>query len=81
MNPAEAVQTHMDINSKQSVGIHWGTFQLTSEPILEPPQLLNEAVLAQGLRLQPEEFIVFAHGETKVFSIISAPECTSDTSS
>ncbi len=79
MNPAEAVQTHMDINSKQSIGIHWGTFQLTSEPILEPPQLLNEAVL--GLHLQPEEFIVFAHGETKIFSIISAPECTREASS
>lgn len=40
MNPNQAVQTHIDLKSKYSIGIHWGTFQLTGEHILEPPKLL-----------------------------------------
>ena len=65
MCPSEAVQVHQDLKCKQSVGIHWGTFPLTSEPIMEPPQKLEEAKKAAGL--QESEFIVLEHGETRVF--------------
>lgn len=44
MNPSEAVQTHIDLNSKWSLGVHWGTFALTGEPIMEPPLLLGKAL-------------------------------------
>ena len=27
----------------QSVGVHWGTFRLTGEPLLEPPRKLEAA--------------------------------------
>jgi L-ascorbate metabolism protein UlaG (beta-lactamase superfamily) len=37
INPEEALQAHFDIRAKQSVGIHWGTFILTDEPLNEPP--------------------------------------------
>ena len=40
MNPSQAVQTHIDLKSKYSIGVHWGTFALTGEHILEPPKLL-----------------------------------------
>lgn len=30
-SPTEAVQIHEDVNSRKSVGIHWGTFRLGSE--------------------------------------------------
>ena len=33
MNPAEAVQAHLDLESAQSIGMHFGTFQLTTEGI------------------------------------------------
>jgi N-acyl-phosphatidylethanolamine-hydrolysing phospholipase D len=44
MDPSEAVQTHIDLRSKWSLGVHWGTFALTGEPIMEPPLLLRNAL-------------------------------------
>lgn len=43
MNPAEAVQAHLDLGASQSVGMHFGTFQLTTEGIDEPLRALDEA--------------------------------------
>ena len=40
MNPAEAVQAHVDLAARRSVAMHWGTFQLTPEGIDEPPREL-----------------------------------------
>ena len=31
IDPNEAVQIHQDLKARRSVGIHWGTFILTSE--------------------------------------------------
>ena len=36
VNPEEAVLIHKDINSKQSIGMHWGTFVLTDERLMDP---------------------------------------------
>ena len=33
MNPAEAVQAHIDLGAPESIGMHFGTFQLTTEGI------------------------------------------------
>jgi L-ascorbate metabolism protein UlaG (beta-lactamase superfamily) len=49
MNPEEAVQAHLDLGSSRSVGMHFGTFQLTTEPIDEPLHALARARQAQGL--------------------------------
>ena len=46
MNPAEAVQAHLDLDAAQSIGMHFGTFQLTSEGIDEPERALDEACRA-----------------------------------
>ncbi|MGA1597581.1 MAG: MBL fold metallo-hydrolase [bacterium] len=63
MNPEEAVRIHQEIGAAYSVGMHWGTFQLTDEPMDEPPQLLREALRQAGL---PEDrFFVMQHGETR----------------
>jgi L-ascorbate metabolism protein UlaG (beta-lactamase superfamily) len=43
MNPAEAVQAHLDLESRQSIGMHFGTFQLTTEGIDEPLLALDAA--------------------------------------
>jgi L-ascorbate metabolism protein UlaG (beta-lactamase superfamily) len=36
VDPAEAVQIMIDVGAHHAIGIHWGTFQLTNEPMLEP---------------------------------------------
>lgn len=41
VHPGEAVEIHKDIRSGKSLGIHWGTFKLTTENYLEPPSLLT----------------------------------------
>ena len=64
IDPAEAVQVHLDVGAEQSLPIHWGTFQLTIEPILEPPALLIESMQARGLPL--EQFRPAKIGETWV---------------
>jgi L-ascorbate metabolism protein UlaG (beta-lactamase superfamily) len=62
ISPEEAVQVHRDVKSKKSVGIHWGTFVLSDEPLDEPPQELEEAKKTKGVA--SDEFIVLQHGET-----------------
>ena len=43
MNPAEAVQAHLDLEAAESIGMHFGTFQMTIEGIDEPRRALDEA--------------------------------------
>jgi N-acyl-phosphatidylethanolamine-hydrolysing phospholipase D len=63
VNPAEAVRIHRDLRAKRSIGIHWGTFELTDESLDAPPQALVEAGRAEGLAA--DEFSVLAVGETR----------------
>jgi L-ascorbate metabolism protein UlaG (beta-lactamase superfamily) len=41
--------------------MHWGTFQLTDEPMDEPVQLLNKLTKENNLS---KKFIALQHGET-----------------
>jgi N-acyl-phosphatidylethanolamine-hydrolysing phospholipase D len=43
-NPMEAVQIHIDLQSKRSIPIHWGSFQLAEESMDEPPRELEDAI-------------------------------------
>jgi len=63
VNPAEAVQIHLDLAAKRSVGVHWGTFELTDESLDEPPAMLAQARQARGLA--EDQFSVMAVGETR----------------
>ena len=49
VHPGEAVEVHKDVQSRKSLGIHWGTFKLTTENYLEPPALLNTFLNRSGL--------------------------------
>jgi L-ascorbate metabolism protein UlaG (beta-lactamase superfamily) len=64
MNPAEAVQAHRDVGSRHSIGMHWGTFQLTDEGRDDPVTALADARKAVGVA--PEEFRVLHPGESIV---------------
>ena len=62
MNPAEAVQAHRELGARYSIGMHWGTFQLTDEAREAPVEALAAARDAAGLA--PEEFQVLPIGGT-----------------
>ena len=56
MDPAEAVQAYRDVVDSHPdaippviLGIHWGTFRLTDEPMDEPPELTTERWREAGL--------------------------------
>lgn len=49
MNPGEALQAHLDLEPAQSIGMHFGTFQLTTEGIDEPLRALEEACRARDV--------------------------------
>lgn len=65
VNPDEAVQAMLDVNAREAVAIHWGTFSLTDEPLDEPPKALAAALAARGL--PADRFRVLQHGETRRF--------------
>jgi L-ascorbate metabolism protein UlaG (beta-lactamase superfamily) len=49
MDPREAVLAHLDLGARQSVGMHFGTFQLTPEGIDEPLAGLQMARREHGV--------------------------------
>ncbi|XP_014679488.1 PREDICTED: N-acyl-phosphatidylethanolamine-hydrolyzing phospholipase D-like [Priapulus caudatus] len=65
IKPEEAVNIHMDIRAKQSVAIHWCTFNLSNR---EYYQLVKDLYEARDNKLaDPTSFIELKHGETKTF--------------
>jgi L-ascorbate metabolism protein UlaG (beta-lactamase superfamily) len=64
MDPADAVQAHLDLQSKLSVGIHFGTFQLTDEGIDAPVHDLEEALI--NANIPSSHFIAPLLGQTIV---------------
>lgn len=60
VSPEEAVHIHRDVGARHSVGMHWGTFVLTDEPMDEPPRRLRQALLDQGVNTHA--FTVLPHG-------------------
>ena len=64
MNPEEAVQSFLDLNARTFVPMHWGTFRLTDEDMLEPPRRLRAAWAEAGL--PPEQLAILQHGETLI---------------
>ncbi len=67
MNPAEAVQAHQDLRAARSVGMHFGTFQLTDEAIDAPLLALATAQAAAGLAT--DRFDTHGFGETRIYRL------------
>lgn len=49
MDPEEAVQAALDLGARAALGVHWGTFILTDEPMDEPPRRFLAEAERQGL--------------------------------
>ena len=61
----ESLRLFRDVGGRTFVAIHWGTFDLSEEPIDEPPRRLAAAARAQGL---PDARVwILAHGETRAW--------------
>jgi L-ascorbate metabolism protein UlaG (beta-lactamase superfamily) len=65
MNPAEAVEAHLALGARRSVGMHFGTFQLTDEAIEAPLLALDAAREAAGV----DTFGTLGFGETGVYGL------------
>ncbi len=63
LNPAESVQAHQDLKAKRSIGVHWGTFALTDEPLDQPPKDL--AAAKRAAQVSDEDFFLLAIGQTR----------------
>ncbi|MCJ1376627.1 hypothetical protein MMC20_007870 [Loxospora ochrophaea] len=65
-NPFDSVNIFKDTRCERAMGIHWGTWVLTEEDVLEPPKLLRKALAKSGF---PEEglFDVCEIGESREF--------------
>src|SRR5213076_2687335 len=62
MNPAEAVQAHLDLGSPLTIAMHYGTFQLTTEGIDEPGQ--NLAKVCVERKIPDGRFVTLGFGES-----------------
>ncbi|AER67611.1 hypothetical protein Tlie_1903 (plasmid) [Thermovirga lienii DSM 17291] len=65
MDPKEAIKAHNDLKAKVSIGMHFGTFQLSAEGFHQPVEELKEA-LKEGL-LAGGRFIVLNEGDTFIY--------------
>jgi len=74
VNAEEAVRIHRDLAAKRSVGVHWGTFELTDESLDEPPRALAAARQAAGLDVA--EFDTLAIGQTRRLAPRRTPDGT-----
>jgi len=71
-NPEDAVRIHQDVKSRKSIGMHWGTFPMTAEPVFEPPELLKKA--CEKHELKEGTFITVKIGETTMVSTMTPKE-------
>ena len=65
-NPVDSVNIFKDTKCKRAMGIHWGTWVLTEEDVLEPPRLLRKALKASGIA-EEGVFDVCSIGESREF--------------
>ena len=63
MDPAEAVQAHLDLESRESIATHFGTFPLAAEGIDEPLRALERA--REQTMILESRFRVLEPGESR----------------
>jgi L-ascorbate metabolism protein UlaG (beta-lactamase superfamily) len=61
--PEEALNVAQDLKSKKVIGMHWGTFVLSLEPIMEPRKRFKDN--AENFGFNKKDAIVFKIGEFK----------------
>ena len=59
--PEEALKVAQDLKSKKVLGMHWGTFVLSLEPIMAPPIRFKDNAEKYGFK--KEKAIIFKIGQ------------------
>ena len=78
-NPDDALQIALDLEAKLGMGIHWGTFGMTREPLDQPPKDLATALKKRAL---PEGWIrLLRHGESVRPAPVTPVDATSRSTS
>lgn len=65
-NPFDSVNIFKDTKCKRALGMHWGTWVLTEEDVMEPPRLLKTALATKGIQ-EEGVFDVCDIGESREF--------------
>lgn len=65
LNPEQAVMAGIDVRARRLIGIHFGTFDLSDEPLDEPARRLRDAAREQGL--EDDQVWILKVGETRRF--------------
>ena len=60
-NPEEALEIAQNLKSKKVIGMHWGTFVLSLEPIMEPPVRFKANAEKYGFK--KEDALIFKIGQ------------------
>ena len=60
-NPEEALEVAKNLKSKKVIGMHWGTFVLSLEPIMEPPVRFKAGAEKYGFK--KDDAIIYKIGE------------------
>ena len=66
--PEEALNVAQDLKSKKVIGMHWGTFVLSLEPIMEPPARFKDNAEKYGFK--KDDAIIFKIGEFKDLNLL-----------
>ena len=59
--PEEALEVAKNLKSKKVLGMHWGTFVLSLEPIMEPPIRFKDSAKKYGFK--KEDALIFKIGQ------------------
>jgi N-acyl-phosphatidylethanolamine-hydrolysing phospholipase D len=65
LNPEEAVTAGLALRAARILGLHYGTFDLTDEPLDEPPRRFRAALAAAGI--EADRGLLLRIGETREF--------------
>jgi N-acyl-phosphatidylethanolamine-hydrolysing phospholipase D len=65
-NPFDSANIFVDTKCKKALGMHWGTWVLTEEDVMEPPRLLKEALKRKEIA-ETGVFDVCDIGESREF--------------
>ncbi|KAF9078481.1 Metallo-hydrolase/oxidoreductase [Rhodocollybia butyracea] len=64
-SPKDSALLFKDLKATNGLGMHWGTFVLTTEPVMDPPMKLKEA--CEELGIEDGTFVCTDLGQTRLY--------------